>query len=40
VILLDAYALIASLVGGPATMQVRRILRESDAAVATANLVE
>ena len=38
--LLDAYALIAFLVGGPATRQVRRILREGDAAVATANLVE
>lgn len=39
-ILLDAYALIAFLVGGPATPQVRAILREGDAAVATANLVE
>lgn len=38
--LLDAYALIAFLVGGPATSQVRAILREGDAAVATANLVE
>ncbi|HYY76625.1 MAG TPA: PIN domain-containing protein [Gaiellaceae bacterium] len=38
--LLDAYALIAFLVGGPATPQVRAILREGDAAVATANLVE
>ena len=38
--LLDAYALIAFLVGGPATEQVRAILREGDAAVATANLVE
>lgn len=38
--LLDAYALIAFLVGGPATPQVRSILREGDAAVATANLVE
>ena len=38
--LLDAYALIAFLVGGPATQQVRAILREGDAAVATANLVE
>ncbi|MGH2782820.1 MAG: hypothetical protein ACRDL4_10295 [Thermoleophilaceae bacterium] len=38
--LLDAYALIAFLVGGPATTQVRAILREGDAAVATANLVE
>jgi predicted nucleic acid-binding protein len=40
VILLDAYALIAFLVGGPAAPQVRSILREGDAAVATANLVE
>lgn len=39
-ILLDAYALVAFLVGGPATQQVRAILREGDAAVATANLVE
>ena len=38
--LLDAYALIAFLVGGPATTQVRAILREGDAAVATANLAE
>lgn len=38
--LLDAYALIAFLVGGPATRDVRRLLREGDAAVATANLVE
>jgi predicted nucleic acid-binding protein len=38
--LLDAYALIAFLVGGPATAQVRAILREGDAAIATANLVE
>jgi predicted nucleic acid-binding protein len=40
VTLLDAYALIAFLVGGPATREVRAILREGDAAVATANLVE
>jgi predicted nucleic acid-binding protein len=40
VTLLDAYALIAFLVGGPATPQVRALLREGDAAVATANLVE
>ncbi len=39
-ILLDAYALISFLVGGPATSQVRAILREGDAAVATANLIE
>lgn len=38
--LLDAYALIAFLVAGPATPQVRAILRAGDAAVATANLVE
>jgi predicted nucleic acid-binding protein len=38
--LLDAYALIAFLVGGPASALVRSILREGDAAVATANLVE
>ena len=38
--LLDAYALIAFLVGGPATREVRSILREGDAGVATANLVE
>ncbi len=37
---LDAYALIAFLVGGPATPQVRAILREGDAAVASANLAE
>jgi hypothetical protein len=40
VTLLDAYALMAFLVGGPATAHVRAILREGDAAVATANLVE
>ena len=38
--LLDAYALIAFLVGGPATEQVRTILRNGDTAVATANMVE
>lgn len=38
--LLDAYALIAFLAGGPAAAQVRAVLREGDAAVATANLVE
>jgi predicted nucleic acid-binding protein len=37
---LDAYALIAFFVGGPATPQVRGLLREGDAAVATANLAE
>jgi predicted nucleic acid-binding protein len=40
VIFLDAYALIAFLVGGPATVQVRQILRDGDAAIATANLAE
>jgi predicted nucleic acid-binding protein len=39
-IVLDAYALVAFLVGGPAASQVRAILREGDAAVATANLAE
>ena len=38
--LLDAYALIAFLVGGPAAAPVRAILREGDAAVSTANLAE
>lgn len=38
--LLDAYALIAFIVGGPATAEVRGILREGGAAVATANLAE
>ena len=38
--LLDAYALVAFLVGGPATPQVRALLREGDAFVATTNLAE
>ncbi|MCC6223712.1 MAG: hypothetical protein IT201_09530 [Thermoleophilia bacterium] len=38
--LLDAYALIALLGGDPAAGHVRALLREGDAAVATANLVE
>lgn len=38
--LLDAYALIAFLAGGPAAPDVRVLLRAGDAAVATANLVE
>lgn len=38
--LLDAYALLAFLIGGPAASQVRAILREGGAAVATANLAE
>jgi predicted nucleic acid-binding protein len=40
VILLDSYALVAFLIGGPATLEVRRILREGNVAVATANLAE
>jgi len=40
VTLLDAYALIAFLAGGPAAPEVRALLREGDAAVATANLLE
>jgi predicted nucleic acid-binding protein len=40
VTLLDAYALVAFLAGGPAAAAVRGILREGDAAVATANLAE
>ncbi len=38
--LLDAYALIAFLVGGPASTQVRGLLREGDVAVASTNLAE
>lgn len=38
--LLDAYALVAFLVGGPAAPQVRGILREGEAAIATTNLAE
>lgn len=38
--LLDAYALVAFLSGGPAAPQVRAILRGGDAAIATANLAE
>jgi predicted nucleic acid-binding protein len=40
VTLLDAYALIAYVIGGPAQEMVTAILREGSAAVATANLVE
>jgi PIN domain nuclease of toxin-antitoxin system len=40
VALLDAYALIAYVVGGPAQETVRTILREGKTAIATANLVE
>lgn len=38
--LLDAYALVAFLVGGPAAPQVRGLLREGGTSVATANLAE
>ena len=38
--LLDAYALIAFVAGGPARAEVREILRSGDAGIATANLVE
>ena len=38
--ILDEYALVAFLTGGPAAAQVRMILREGGAAVATANLAE
>jgi predicted nucleic acid-binding protein len=40
VTLLDAYALVAFLVGGPVARQVRGLLREGRASVATANLAE
>jgi PIN domain nuclease of toxin-antitoxin system len=40
VTLLDAYALIAFLAGGPAAPQVRSILRDGDAAVTSTNLAE
>jgi predicted nucleic acid-binding protein len=40
VTLLDAYALVAFLIGGPAAPSVRGLLREGDASVATANLAE
>jgi PIN domain nuclease of toxin-antitoxin system len=38
--LLDAYALVAFLVGGPAAASVRGLLREGGTSVATANLAE
>ncbi len=38
--LLDAYALVAYLIGGPAQEKVKSILREGETGVATANLVE
>ena len=37
---LDAYALIAFLIGRPSSAIVRALLREGDAAIATANLAE
>jgi len=40
VIVLDAYAIVAFLAGGPAAPQVRMLLREGGTAVATANLAE
>jgi len=40
VTLLDAYAIIAFLVGGPAAPHVRMLLREGGTAVPTANLAE
>jgi PIN domain nuclease of toxin-antitoxin system len=40
VALLDAYALIAYVIGGPAQEKVQAILREGKTAIATANLVE
>jgi predicted nucleic acid-binding protein len=40
VTLLDAYALVAFLVGGPGAPQVRGLLREGQTSVATANLAE
>ena len=38
--LLDAYALIAFLVGGPGAAEVRQLLREGSVGIATANLAE
>lgn len=38
--LLDAYALIAFLIGGPAAARVRELLKGGDAAIASANLAE
>lgn len=38
--LLDAYALIAFLVGGPGAAEVRGLLREGGVGIATANLAE
>jgi PIN domain nuclease of toxin-antitoxin system len=40
VTLLDAYALIAYVIGGPAKEKVIAILRENQTAIATANLIE
>ena len=39
-IVLDAYAVVAFLVSGPAAPQVRALLREGKVAIATANLAE
>lgn len=39
-IFLDAYALIAFVIGGPARGEVRTLIREGDVAIATANLAE
>lgn len=39
-ILLDAYALVAFVAGGPAHREVRTLIREGDCAVATVNLAE
>ena len=38
--LLDAYALIAFVLGGPARVETRALLREGDVAIPTANLAE
>jgi len=38
--LLDAYALVAFVIGGPAAAQVRQLLREGDAAITSTNLIE
>ena len=38
--LLDAYALVAFLAGGPGAREVRSLLRTGSAAIATANLAE
>ncbi|HEX4518414.1 MAG TPA: PIN domain-containing protein [Gaiellaceae bacterium] len=38
--LLDAYALVAFLIGGPAQTRVQELLREGNTGIATVNLVE